>query len=447
MAKSHCVALLGLVLLASSALGQQTLPGVGTDGQLDQCQVILGSYAQGDGTFDKDSSFQATITDGVWSVPLSSILNNTGDVLYVVPAARSANYAPLTAADRDQAGYCNDIQTLLPVYNPQAVIIPDETNSSVVVSPISTLLAFGWAYGLREQNMHRALGFDDDYLVSSSYDGAAEFASDPNSEGALFYKTGVKLQNTVTLGATMLSNSTDSYASFAVLMDQALGRAAVNASSTYANRHSNATGPQLDLNNAATLEYTIYNAGQFVHASKDWLLPTQLNQLDSTLYAAAGLALANLADATDEAATPQDAAKAQYYAESTVAPQVDELVTGSISVEEFITVTSPSSISQGIAATVLPSAVASPSGAGSRSFGSSNTQAADSSSSDSGLSGGAIAGIVIGCIAGVALIALAALLVTKRRDAGRADTTPTESGPRRLWGRRQHDTISPNSAV
>lgn len=115
-----------------------------------------------------------------------------------------------------------------------------------------------------------------------------------------------------------------------------------------------------------------------------------------------------------------------------VAPQVDELVTGSISVEEFITVTSPSSISQGIAATVLPSAVASPSGAGSRSFGSSNTQAADSSSSDSGLSGGAIAGIVIGCIAGVALIALAALLVTKRRDAGRADTTPTESGPRRV---------------
>lgn len=95
---------------------------------------------------------------------------------------------------------------------------------------------------------------------------------------------------------------------------------AVNASSTYANRHSNATGPQLDLNNAATLEYTIYNAGQFVHASKDWLLPTQLNQLDSTLYAAAGLALANLADATDEAATPQDAAKAQYYAESTVSP-------------------------------------------------------------------------------------------------------------------------------
>ena len=52
-------------------------------------QVILGSYAAGDGTFDKDGDFQATINDGMWSVPLSGILNNTGDVLYVVPAARS----------------------------------------------------------------------------------------------------------------------------------------------------------------------------------------------------------------------------------------------------------------------------------------------------------------------------------------------------------------------
>ena len=53
-------------------------------------QVILGSMAAGDGTFDKDSDFAATINDGAWSVPLSTILNNTGDVLYVVPAARSA---------------------------------------------------------------------------------------------------------------------------------------------------------------------------------------------------------------------------------------------------------------------------------------------------------------------------------------------------------------------
>lgn len=51
--------------------------------------MILGSVAAGDGTFDKDSDFSASISDGAWSVPLSGILNNTGDVLYVVPAARS----------------------------------------------------------------------------------------------------------------------------------------------------------------------------------------------------------------------------------------------------------------------------------------------------------------------------------------------------------------------
>ena len=33
------------------------------------------------------------------------------------------------------------------------------------------------------------------------------------------------MQNTITLGATLLSNSTESYASFAVLMDQSVGRA------------------------------------------------------------------------------------------------------------------------------------------------------------------------------------------------------------------------------
>ena len=36
---------------------------------------------------------------------------------------------------------------------------------------------------------------------------------------------GVKLENMVTLGATLLSNATESYASFAVLVDQSLGRA------------------------------------------------------------------------------------------------------------------------------------------------------------------------------------------------------------------------------
>ena len=58
-------------------------------------QVILGSQALGDGTFDRDTDFTAFLEDGSWSVPLSSILNSTGDVLYVVPAAKSEGLASL----------------------------------------------------------------------------------------------------------------------------------------------------------------------------------------------------------------------------------------------------------------------------------------------------------------------------------------------------------------
>ena len=55
--------------------------------------MILGSQALGDGTFDRDTDFTAFIEDGAWSVPLGSILNSTGDVLYIVPAAKSESSA------------------------------------------------------------------------------------------------------------------------------------------------------------------------------------------------------------------------------------------------------------------------------------------------------------------------------------------------------------------
>lgn len=111
-------------------------------------------------------------------------------------------------------------------------------------------------------------------------------------------------------------------------------------------------------------------------------------------------------------------------------PQVEELTTGSLSLEDFETATSPSSLSTGLAAVVLPSAQ-SPSPTGSPYLASSTTQAAAESSreagsgSDSGLSGGAIAGIVIACVVGVALLALAAVLLVRRSSTG----TPKVSKP------------------
>ena len=56
----------------------------------------------------------------------------------------------LTIADRKSAGYCYDIATLLPLYNPLAVPIPedmDTANASLAASPLSTILVFGNAFG------------------------------------------------------------------------------------------------------------------------------------------------------------------------------------------------------------------------------------------------------------------------------------------------------------
>ena len=52
-------------------------------------QVILGTQPGSDGTFDKVSDFAGTVTDGAWSVDLDIVANSTGDVAYVVPAAKS----------------------------------------------------------------------------------------------------------------------------------------------------------------------------------------------------------------------------------------------------------------------------------------------------------------------------------------------------------------------
>ena len=64
------------------------------------------------------------------------------------PAGES--YPALTPSTRKSAGYCYDTTTLLPQYNPLAVSIPAEVNVTsnvVVVSPLSTVLVFGSAFG------------------------------------------------------------------------------------------------------------------------------------------------------------------------------------------------------------------------------------------------------------------------------------------------------------
>ena len=56
-------------------------------------------------------------------------------------------------------------------------------------------------------------------------DALDETQKDPESEAAQVYKQSITVQNTVTLLANLLTNDSSTYASFAVLIDQSIGRA------------------------------------------------------------------------------------------------------------------------------------------------------------------------------------------------------------------------------
>lgn len=58
-------------------------------------QVVLGSAPGSDGAFDQVNDFSASINEGSWSVPLATLINETSDVAYIVPAARSKTQAVL----------------------------------------------------------------------------------------------------------------------------------------------------------------------------------------------------------------------------------------------------------------------------------------------------------------------------------------------------------------
>lgn len=337
-----------------------------------------------------------------------------------------------------------------------------------------------------------------------------------------------KVENVVTIGATLLSNTTDAYASFAVLIYQAFGRKvcagspgllcssmlawawqpaqqpasllitwgavdpqllrlqvlcmireflllapaaqvshaaavqALNASSIIWNAHLlNGSEPALDLNDATVVEGIFTDAAAHVDNTKDYLLPSQMNQLSSDQYMAAATSAANLNQLVDSASNQTSFAKTAYYTQDSVrtllwagavhhvccnlcssnpcsllpssaplagpcepavhcpvlaqvAPMVTELTENTITPQEYMDSTSAGQLSSGVASTQLPTSSSSSSTTGSQ-YGSSATQSAStSSSSGSGMSGGAIAGTVVGVVVGVALIALVAALLIRR---------------------------------
>ena len=60
------------------------------------------------------------------------------------------DYPQLTQADRTSAGFCYDMATLLPMYNPLATPVPtyiDPNSTSVAATALSTILVFGQPFG------------------------------------------------------------------------------------------------------------------------------------------------------------------------------------------------------------------------------------------------------------------------------------------------------------
>lgn len=404
--------------VAASLPAGDDVRAVGYDGYLDQCQVILGSSPGTDGTFDKVTDFTATINDGAWSVSLATLTNNTGDIAYVVPAARSNNYGALTIADRKSAGYCYDIATLQPVYNPLAVPIPadmDILNASVAASPLSTVLVFGGPFGLDQPGLKTAFGIDQIYDITT-FDALDSAIQDPYGSGAHIYREAIKVQNTLTLGASLLTNDSSTYASFAVLLDQAIARAAVAATNKVAANGFNFTGPALNLDSAVVVQDIYYDARNWVDTTSDPTLPEALSSADSRTIFAAALAANNLNAAADNADNATDIQKTAYYTQAVVVPQLEDVLTGASSVDQFQALTTPEALEESLASTVLPGSLTIPpvQPLVQPSIADTSAQASSRGTKSRSLSSGAIAGITIGCVAGVAALAGAGAYGTRR---------------------------------
>ena len=89
---------------------------------------------------------------------------------------------------------------------------------------VSHALTSGACAGLNQPSLKTAFGISQDVDVIT-LDALDEAQKDPESEGAQVYKQAIAVQNTVTLVSNLLTNDSSNYASFAVLVDQSIGRA------------------------------------------------------------------------------------------------------------------------------------------------------------------------------------------------------------------------------
>jgi hypothetical protein len=139
----------------------------------------------------------------------------------------TGNDYPKLDGTNSNPGFCFDTGMLLPEYNPLAVPLPTSAaTTTIVASPLSTVLVFGMPMGLSQAELQSAFAIDPSMDINT-LDALAATTANPQSPAIHVLKQAIKINNAVSLGANMLSNDSSTYASFAVTMFQAIAHQVV----------------------------------------------------------------------------------------------------------------------------------------------------------------------------------------------------------------------------
>lgn len=229
-AKQAAAASASALQLPVGADGTPALQGVAYDGYISDCSLIVGGLPRADGTFDKVDGFATTVKGGRFGVPSRLLADHPSSVAYVIPAAKGTQLASVSSPT-DAPGHCFDRATLLPAFNPLATPLPatpEAVARGPAASPLSTLLVFGAASaGLDAEKLASAFGLDPSIDVPT-YDAlaAALAEADPKGPAMAAVRANAAISNVVTVGASLLSADSPSYANMAVMVDMALAEAA-----------------------------------------------------------------------------------------------------------------------------------------------------------------------------------------------------------------------------
>jgi len=229
-AKQAAAASASALQLPVGADGTPSMQGVAYDGYISDCSLIVGGLPRADGTFDKVDGFATTVKGGRFGVPSRLLADHPSSVAYVIPAAKGTQLASVSSPT-DSPGHCFDRATLLPAFNPLATPLPatpEAVERGPAASPLSTLLVFGAASaGLDAEKLASAFGLDASIDVPT-YDAlaAALAEADPKGPAMAAVRANAAISNVVTVGASLLSADSPSYANMAVMVDMALAEAA-----------------------------------------------------------------------------------------------------------------------------------------------------------------------------------------------------------------------------